>query len=58
MDILNEFYTALIQCLCMHVDYSDVAINHAIENSLHKQQFIITLARIIDYKGGAYAPLL
>ena len=39
--ILNEFYIAPIQCLCMQVDYSDVT---AIENNLHKPQCIIGLA--------------
>ena len=34
MDILNEFYIAPIQCLCMHVDDSDKAIRDAIENDL------------------------
>ena len=33
----------------MHIDYSDVTISHAMENNLHKQQFIIALARTHKY---------
>ena len=47
MDILNEFYTALkyIVPVYMHGDYNDVVTHHAIENKLHKQQCILSLAK-------------
>ena len=47
MDILNEFYTALkyIVPVYMYGDYNDVATHHAIENKLHKQQRILSLAK-------------
>ena len=49
--ILNEFYTAPIQCLCMHVDYSDKAIRDAIENDLciNSSVLYIGLARTCKY---------
>ena len=47
MDTLNEFYTALkyIVPVFMHGDYNDVATDHAIENELHKQQCILSIAK-------------
>ena len=33
----------------MHIDYSNVTVSHAIENNLHKQQYIIGLARPRKY---------
>ena len=47
MDILNEFYIAVTYLVpvYMYGDYNDVATHHAIENKLHKQQCILSLAK-------------
>ena len=34
MDILNEFYTAPIQCLYMYIGYTVVTVIHAIESNV------------------------